>query len=107
MDLPIYSKAVNKLVLGLPETRSIGGIPTWPQTLSALTSLPRLCMDIRICSPLYDASSFRDASRGSAPQKRLGLRRLSEDLDQPVRDRLILAVFQLPNRETEGVRIAV
>jgi len=39
--------------------------------------------------------------------ERLGLRRLAEDLDQPVRDQLILAVFQLPNRETKCVRIAV
>jgi hypothetical protein len=47
------------------------------------------------------------ASRVSVSQKRLGLRRYSEDLDQPIRDHLILAVFQLPNCETEGVRIAV
>src|SRR5262245_13537634 len=55
MGLPVCSKAVNKLALGLPETRSIGGIPTWPQTMFAPTILPHLSTDIRICSRLYDA----------------------------------------------------
>lgn len=50
---------------------------------------------------------FQEALRGSVSQKRLGLRRLLQNLDQPVRDHLILAVFELPHRETEDVRIAV